>query len=114
MSVNITNYQPDGIHSRYVLVYEEAPALATVHEMIKHQGDERLLAICVIARDGSCEPVQVEQEDDGSWVVFQSSAEGHVIEEVSYHANGSVDHHDVLVEGFTTDEVPVFVANLRG
>ena len=109
MSVNIVD-APDYPHTRYLLVSDEALCVTTIHGLIEHRDDEEFTSFVVVARDGSSEPILLEQEDDGTWVVSQSSTEGRVIEEIRYADNGDVVHHEVSVEGFSTEEVPVFVA----
>lgn len=104
---------PTSTFSRYILVFEDAPTVATFGGAIEHLEDAGLLSILVLASDGSTEPVLIEQEDDGTWIAIQSSAEGRVIEEILYDTGepgGSVVQHKSYVEGFTTDEVPAFTA----
>lgn len=110
-TVNTTR-EPTGELTRYVLIYPDAPALTNVTGMIDHQGDPELLGIVVIARDGSCEPVALERDPDGTWIVAQTSAGGDLIEEIMYSDDGDqVLRHAVYVEGYTTDDVPVFMAD---
>lgn len=112
-TVNTTR-EPTGEHSRYVLIYPDAPGLTNITGLIDHHTDEDLLAVVVIARDGSCEPIALEQEDDGTWVVAQSSAAGDVIEEIQYSEDGQqILHHLVYVAGYSTDEVPGFMVGVN-
>lgn len=112
-TVNTTR-EPTGEHSRYVMLYAEAPGLTNITGFIDNRGDENLLGVVVISRDGSCEPVVLEQEEDGTWIVAQTSAAGDVIEEIQYSEDGQqVLHHQVYVQGFQTDEVPMFMAGVH-
>lgn len=108
MPVNTTE-QPTGTHTRYVLCFEDAPSLVDVHEMITHHDDAGILAISIVARDGSCEPILVDEEE-GTWVIYQRSDAGQVLEEVTYGEDDNIIEHRVWVEGFTTDRVPMFSA----
>jgi hypothetical protein len=109
LTVNVTQ-DPTGLHSRYILVFEEAPALTNIRGLIEHCHDEELLAVVTFARDGSCEQIHLEQEADGTWIVAQSSDDGEVIEQIQFSDDGEVLHHKVFMEAFTSDAVPFFMA----
>jgi hypothetical protein len=109
-------------HTRYILVLGDAPNIVTINGLIDFwvaaqdpdsaAAQEDLLAVLILTPDGNTEAVNIEKTDDGLWMIYQSHADGGVIEEIQYDPNDddNVLHHEVYVETFETDQVPVFLA----
>jgi hypothetical protein len=94
-------------YTRYVLVNSEAPALTNIAGLIR--GYDDALAAVVVDHNGDSEPVQLEQDTDtGVWTVWSTSTEDTIIEQVAFSDNGEVVTREVFIDGFDTDEVPIF------
>lgn len=102
--------------TRYILVIGEAPALVNIHGLVTQTNDstEDVRTILLLTSDGVTAPVQVEGDNRGKYFVVLLGTET-VVEEIQYarDCEGEPDYvtyREVFVNGFTTDEVPVFVA----
>lgn len=98
----------EGIHTRYMLVTPDAPALATFHKMIEHHDDEEVQAIVLVTPDGHSELVIVDEQPDGTWIVVLAE-DGRLVEQANYNDAGDPVMHETFVDGFTSDIVPIFV-----
>lgn len=101
---------PEQNHTRYLVLYPDSVAVTTITglvDLIIADEDEGRIGIVVISSDCSSEAIQIEREDDGTWIVTQSSNPGHVIEEIRWDGDDVV-HHEVYTPGFTGTQVPYF------
>lgn len=107
-------------HTRYILVLGDAPTIVNIDGLIDfwvRQNDpddtevqEDLRAVLILTPDGNTEAVNIEKTDDGLWMIYQSHADGGVLEEIKWDPrdDDNVLHHEVYVETFDTDLVPGF------
>lgn len=104
------------VHTRYVIVNDEAPALLNIHGLITEiiGGTDGITAILLLTADGNAAPVQVEQADDGTYFIYLLGTDD-LVEEIAYArdcegaGDDYVTHHQVYVAGFTTNDAPDFV-----
>ncbi len=107
----ITVYdKPVDAHTRYVVTFDDQPpTVTTIHGLTAIVRERENLKAVWLLQPDQITPVRIDHDDtyDNFWVYVPDDNDGPEIEALTYQGTRTASHQ-VFVDGFDNDTVPLF------